>query len=80
MPPRWSRKPDRQNDPEFRKLEDLINFAVHVALFAAVNSGVWFFHNFKHPEWFWATQFSLIWGTILILHFIYIRAIADYSK
>ena len=80
MPPRWSRKPDRQNDPEYRKLEDIINFAVHVALFAAVNSGVWFFHNFNHPEWSWTTNFSLIWGAVLVLHLIYIKAIADYSQ
>ncbi|AFZ53799.1 hypothetical protein [Cyanobacterium aponinum] len=80
MPPRWPRKPDRQNDPEFRKLDDRMNFAVHTALFIATNSGVWFFHNFNHPEWSWASQFSLIWGGILIVHFLYISAIADYSN
>ncbi len=37
MPPRWPRKPDRK-DPAYRRLEDRINFAVHVALFAAINS------------------------------------------
>lgn len=46
MPPRWPRKPDRQNDPEFRKLDDRMNFAVHTALFIATNSGVWFFSQF----------------------------------
>jgi hypothetical protein len=43
MPPRWPREPDRQNDPEYRKLDDRMTFAVHVALFLACNSGVWFF-------------------------------------
>ncbi len=80
MPPRWPRQPDRKTDPDFRKAEDLINFAFHVALFAAVNSGIWFFHNFSHPEWIWATQFSLIWTAILVFHLIYIKAIADYSQ
>jgi hypothetical protein len=79
MPPRWPREPDRQNDPEYRKLDDRMTFAVHVALFLACNSGVWFFHNLNHPEWFWATQFSLIWGAILLLHLLYITTIADYS-
>ena len=48
MPPRWPRKPTRQ-DPAYRRLEDRINFAVHVAGFIAVNSGLWFFHTLN-PE------------------------------
>ena len=42
MPPRWPRQPDR-NDPAYRKLDDRMNFAIHVALFAVTNSGLWFF-------------------------------------
>ena len=80
MPPRWPRKPDRKNDPEFRKLEDRLNFAVHVSLFLAVDSGIWFFHNLNHPEWYWATSFSLIWGGLVIAHLIYVTAIANYSQ
>lgn len=80
MPPRWPRQPDRQNDPEYRKLDDRMNFAVHVALFLACNSGVWFFHIFNHPEWLWANQFSYIWGGFLALHLLYISSIADYSQ
>ncbi len=80
MPPRWPRKPDRKNDPEYRKLEDRINFAIHVALYLAVNSGVWFFHNFYLADWLWINWFSGIWGIILVSHLIYISVIADYSK
>ncbi|MGB3533192.1 MAG: hypothetical protein WBA13_06710 [Microcoleaceae cyanobacterium] len=79
MPPRWPRKPDRNNDPDYRRLEDRINFAVHVALSAACNSGVWFFHNFRHADWPWINWFSAIWISILLLHGVYIFAIADYS-
>ena len=78
MPPRWPRKPDR-NDPEFRKLDDRMTFAVHVAFFSACNSGVWFFHNLNHATWSWITWFSGIWVLILFLHLLYILAIADYS-
>jgi hypothetical protein len=46
MPPRWPRKPDRQ-DPDFRKLDDRMNFAVHVGICATVNSGLWFFPHFE---------------------------------
>lgn len=78
MPPRWSRKPDRR-DPEYRRLDDRMNFAVHVALFLAVNSGLWFFHNLNRTDWTWISWVTGIWGAILLLHLIYIVAIADYS-
>ena len=38
MPPRWPRKPDRC-DPAYRRLDDRMNFAMHVAIFAVINSG-----------------------------------------
>ncbi|MFW6264295.1 MAG: 2TM domain-containing protein [Cyanobacteriota bacterium] len=78
MPPRWPRKPDR-NDPDYRRLDDRMNFAVHVALFAASNSGIWFVQQIKNTTWPWAIWVTGIWGGILILHLIYIVAIADYS-
>lgn len=78
MPPRWPRKPTRE-DPAYRKLEDRINFAVHVAAFTAVNSGLWFF-NTLNPEWVpWANKVTLTWLPILIANAVYIFAIADYS-
>lgn len=80
MPPRWPREPDRENDLEYRKLDDRMNFAVHVALFIAVNSGAWFFHNLQHAQWFWITWLTGVWSVILLAHFIYISAIADYTK
>lgn len=78
MPPRWPRKPDRQ-DPAYRRLDDRMNFALHVAIFLATNSGLWFFHNFKYSNWSWLPLFSIIWLVLLSLHLIYITAIADYS-
>lgn len=78
MPPRWPRKPDRR-DPAFRKLDDRMTFAVHVAGFAAVNSGLWFVHQLK-ADWVpWVSTFSLIWLAGLVSHAAYIFAIADYS-
>jgi len=60
MPPRWPREPDRKTDPEYRRLDDLINFA-------------------KSTEWPWLLWVNGIWFGILALHFIYIKAIADYT-
>jgi hypothetical protein len=78
MPPRWPRKPDR-NDPEYRRLDDRMNFAVHVAIFLAINSGLWFFHNIQSADWPWLLTLNGAWAAILLLHLIYIAAIADYS-
>ncbi len=78
MPPRWPRKPDR-NDPAYRKLDDRMNFAVHVAIFAACNSGLWFFHSFLKTTWEWLPWVTAGWLMVLLVHLIYISAIADYS-
>jgi len=79
MPPRWPRKPTRE-DPAYRRLEDRINFAVHVAAFALVNSGVWFFKQLNQADWQWANWLTLTWLSGLLLHLIYISAIADYAN
>lgn len=78
MPPRWPRKPDRK-DPDYRKLDDRMNFAVHVAIFAVSNSGLWFFHNLQKVDWGWLPWLTAGWIVILLIHLIYISAIADYS-
>lgn len=78
MPPRWPREPDRK-DPEYRRIDDRMNFAVHVGIFAASNSGLWFVENIKATTWSWTIWFTAIWAGIVLLHLIYILAIADYS-
>jgi hypothetical protein len=47
MPPRWPRVPDR-NDADYRKLDDRMNFAVHVGIFSATNSGIVLVHALYH--------------------------------
>jgi hypothetical protein len=79
MPPRWPRKPDRK-DPAFRKLDDRMNCAVHVAAALAVNSGLWFFHNLKATTWEWLPWFTVSWAVVVLGHLIYISAIANYSE
>lgn len=79
MPPRWPRKPDRR-DPDYRRLDDRMNFAVHVGLFAAFNSSLWFFRNLQYAEWSWVYWVTGIWGLIVVGHGIYIFAIANYTS
>lgn len=78
MPPRWPRKPDRQ-DPAYRRLDDRMNFAVHVAIFAASNSGIWFFRSLLSESWLWASWVTGGWAIALFAHALYIFAIANYS-
>jgi hypothetical protein len=78
MPPRWPREPDRR-DPAFRRLEDRINFAFHVALFAAVNSGAWFLRVIKEASWPWTIWMTGAWVGLLLIHGLYIFGLADYS-
>ena len=79
MPPRWPRKPDRK-DPAYRKLDDRMNFAIHVATFAMFNSGLWFFHNLNSATWKWLPSLTASWLLVVLVHLIYIFAIADYSE
>ena len=79
MPPKWPRKPDRA-DPAYRKLEDRINFAVHVAAFTAVNSGFWFFHEVRPETLLWLPKLTLPWLGLLGLHGIWLFAIANYAS
>ncbi|MEH2110873.1 hypothetical protein [Nostoc sp.] len=79
MPPRWPRKPDRK-DPDYRKIDDRMNFATHVAIAATINSGLWFFHILKDTTWEWLPLFTASWTGIVLVHLIYISAIANYSE
>ncbi|MCU0526877.1 MAG: 2TM domain-containing protein [Elainella sp. Prado103] len=79
MPPRWSRVPTRQ-DADYRQLDDRMNFAVHVAGFAAINSGIWFVRTLQQQDWTWTVWVTGVWAAVLVLHTIYIFAIADYSQ
>ncbi|MEM9087136.1 MAG: 2TM domain-containing protein [Cyanobacteria bacterium P01_F01_bin.53] len=80
MPPRWPREPDFKNDPALRKLEDRINFAVHVAGFALVNSTIWFFNTLNPGSLPLAKYVTFGMVGILVSHAVYIFAIADYSE
>lgn len=79
MPPRWSRIPDRK-DPDYRRLDDRMTFATHVALFTACNSGLWFFRILQKQDWSWAIWVTGGWALVLVAHAVYIFAIADYSE
>jgi len=78
MPPRWSRIPTR-NDPDFRRLDDRMTFATHVAAFLAFNSGLWFFKMIQNADWPWAIWVSAAWTGAFLAHALYVFTIATYE-
>jgi 2TM domain len=79
MPPRWSRVPTR-DDADFRRLDDRMTFATHVAACIAGNSGVWFFRTLRQETWSWSPIFTAVWVAALMGHWLYVFKIADYSE
>ena len=66
MPIRWYGPAD-PDDPTYRHFERIVNLVLHGALFAAVNSGLWFVQGLRHP-WTHLGWFSLAWGALLAIH------------
>jgi 2TM domain len=56
-----------------------MNFALHVAIFAATNSGIWFVRTVQAQDWLWTLWFTGGWLLALVTHGVYIFAIANYS-
>jgi hypothetical protein len=63
--------PPDPEDPAYQHLERLVNFGVHGALFAALNSGLWVLQGLRHPfpQLAW---FTGAWGLLLLLHLFYV--------
>ena len=48
MPIRWYGPADK-TDPTYCHFERIVNFCLHGGVFAAVNSGIWFLQDMRHP-------------------------------
>ncbi|NEP59436.1 MAG: hypothetical protein F6K31_20875 [Symploca sp. SIO2G7] len=79
MSSQWLRQSNRADSP-YRKLEDRINFAVHVGAFTAFNSGLWFFHELMPGTLLWLPKLTFLWLSLLIVHGVWIFAIASYPS
>ena len=66
MPLVWSGPPDPA-DPAYRHLGRLVNLALHGALYAAVNTGLWVLQGLRHP-FAHLSLVSLGWAGLLLLH------------
>ena len=66
MPIRWYGPAD-PNDPTYRHFERVVNLTLHAALFASINSGLWFVQGLRHP-WTHLGWLTLGWSALLVLH------------
>jgi hypothetical protein len=66
MPIRWYGPAD-PDDPTYRHYARIVNLTLHAALFAAVNSGLWFVQGMRHP-WSHLNWFTIAWAALLLLH------------
>ena len=66
MPIRWYGPAD-PTDPTYRHFARIVNLVLHAMVFAAVNSGLWFVQEMRHP-WSRLPLVSLGWGLALAIH------------
>ena len=66
MPIRWY-GPANPDDPTYRHFERIVNLCLHAGVFAAVNSGVWFVQEMRHP-WQGLPWFTGVWLSALLIH------------
>lgn len=66
MPIRWYGPAD-PDDPTYRHFERIVNLTLHAALFAAVNSGLWFVQGLRHP-WSHLGWLTIVWAALLLVH------------
>jgi hypothetical protein len=66
MPIRWY-GPANPDDPTYRHFERVVNLTLHAALFASINSGLWFVQELRHP-WTHLNWLTLGWAFGLLLH------------
>lgn len=66
MPIRWYGPAD-PSDPTYRHFERVVNLTLHAALFASINSGLWFVQGLRHP-WAHLGWLTLGWAALLLVH------------
>ena len=68
MPIRWYGPADPE-DPTYRHLARIVNLVLHAMAFAAVNSGLWFVQNMRHP-WPHLAWLTEAWGVLVLAQLV----------
>jgi len=70
MPIRWYGS-GNPNDPIYKHFSRVVNLILHAMGFAAINSGLWFWQQMRHP-WPHLSWFSETWLAVLFLHLLFV--------
>ncbi len=70
MPIRWYGTGD-QTDPLYLHFSRIVNLTIHAMAFAALNSGLWFIQQIRHP-WPNLQWFTGLWLVFLLLHLVFV--------
>jgi hypothetical protein len=70
MAPRLSKPPDPR-DPEYQRVERGVNLALHVGIYGASNSCMWFVRSITYADWDWTVWVSTVWAVLLLGHGIW---------
>ena len=68
MPIRWY-GPANPDDPTYRHYARIVNLVLHLMLFAAVNSGLWFVQEMRHP-WPHLAWLTAAWASLVLIQLI----------
>ncbi|MEY3768508.1 MAG: hypothetical protein RLZZ11_1578, partial [Cyanobacteriota bacterium] len=60
-------------DPTYRHFNRIVNLVLHAMVFAALNSGLWFVQNMRHP-WAHLAWLTEAWALLLLVHLISVVA------
>ena len=81
MPIRWY-GPANPKDPTYRHFSRVVNLIIHMMVFAAINSGLWFF-ELMHHRWDYLNLFTELWLLVFAIHFgvvVFLRPAAESAK
>ena len=70
MPIKWYGTGD-QTDPLYLHFSRIVNLTIHTMVFAAINSGLWFIQQIRHP-WQNLQLITLIWLVFLSFHLVFV--------
>ena len=65
-------KPPDPNDPEYQTLELRVNFYLHLAIYSACMTCMWFIQSITEKVWIWSIWVAVIWGIGIIGHSIWV--------
>ncbi|NUN63995.1 2TM domain-containing protein [Pseudanabaena biceps] len=71
--PKLSKPPD-PNDPEYQNLERRVNFYLHLAIYSACSTCMWFIQSITEKVWIWSVWVAIVWGILIVSHVIWVFA------